>query len=83
MIWLGIAAGVFALGVVVAVIARRPTGDGADPAAVDPLFTVGVALTGAGVALATTVGAVMYAVMTVGLIVMAVGAQKTRHHGRG
>jgi hypothetical protein len=81
MIWLGIGLGVAVLALLVIVVAVRRRGeqvDGIDD--VDPLFTTGIVLTGAGVALATTLGPLMYGMMTIGLIVMAVGANRTRHH---
>ncbi len=82
MIWLGVGVGVAAIALllVLAVQRRRGTSpDGRTVDDVDPLFTTGIALTGAGVALATTVGNFMYVVMIVGLILMAVGASRTRH----
>ncbi len=81
MIWLGIAVGVAALALLVVIVLRRrpsfPGGRTVDD--VDTLFTTGIVLTGAGVALAATLGGIMYGVMIVGLIVMAIGANRTRH----
>ncbi|MGB5757377.1 MAG: hypothetical protein WBM50_10715 [Acidimicrobiales bacterium] len=81
MVWLGVAAGVLAvvLLLVIAVRRRRSSSDNRPPDDVDPLFTAGIAIAGAGAALATTLGAFMYGVMVVGLIVMAVGAIRTRN----
>ena len=85
MIWLVVALGVVAVvGLMIAVAVRRGSFDGPPLDEVDPLFTTGIALTGAGVALATTLGNFMYGVMIVGLVVMAIGASRTnqrRHHG--
>jgi glutamate synthase domain-containing protein 2 len=44
------------------------------------MFTTGICLTGAGVALATTLGSIMYGVMTAGLIMMGFGARRMHHH---
>ena len=82
MIWLGIGIGIAVLALLVVVTVRRRGGqvDGIDD--VDPLFASGIVLAGAGAALATTLGPLMYVVMTIGLAVMAVGANRTRHrHG--
>jgi hypothetical protein len=81
VIWLGVAVGVAAIALLLMIAVRRRRGapDGRTIDDVDPLFTTGIALTGAGVALATTVGGFMYGVMIVGLILMAVGANRTRH----
>jgi hypothetical protein len=81
MIWLGVAVGVAAIAllVVTAMQRRRRASDGRSVDDVDPLFTTGIVLTGAGVALATTLGDFMYGVMIVGLIAMAIGANRTRH----
>lgn len=49
---------------------------------VDPLFPTGIAIAGAGVALSVTIGAFMFALLAVGLIVMAVGATRSRHSHR-
>lgn len=46
---------------------------------VDPLFPTGIAIAGAGVALAVTLGGFMYTLLVVGLIVMAIGAVRTHH----
>ena len=81
MIWLGIGIGMAVLALLLVVVALRRRGeqvDGIDD--VDPLFTTGIVLAGAGVALATTLGPFMYGVMAIGLIVMAIGANRTRHH---
>jgi hypothetical protein len=80
MIWLGVAVGMALLIIAIGFLARRRARNDVDATNVDPLFTIGIAITGAGVALATTVGPVMYAVMAAGLIVMALGAYRTRHH---
>ena len=80
MIWLGIGIGIAVLALLVVVTVRRRGGqvDGIDD--VDPLFASGIVLAGAGAALATTLGPLMYVVMTIGLV--AVGANRTRHrHG--
>lgn len=81
MIWLGVAVGVAAIAllVVTAVQRRRRVSDGRSVDDVDPLFTSGIVLTGAGAALVTTLGGVMYGVMIVGLVFMAIGANRTRH----
>lgn len=81
MIWLGVAVGVAAIALLVAtaVRRRRRASDGRSVDDVDPLFTTGIVLTGTGVALATTLGGFMYGVMIVGLVFMAVGANRTRH----
>jgi len=83
MIWLGIAIATALLIIAIGVLARRRVREDADAANVDPLFTMGIAITGAGVALAATLGSVMYAVMAAGLIVMATGTYRTRHHRNG
>lgn len=83
MIWLGIAVGAALLMLAVGILARRGAAEGDAAVDVDPLFTTGIAIAGAGVALATTLGAVMYAVVAVGLIVMGTGAYRSRHHGNG
>ena len=80
MIWVGIAVAAVAIAVLLVIaIRRRGSLETRTRDDVDPLFTAGIAITGAGVALATTVGTVMYVVMIVGLIVMAIGANRTRH----
>ncbi len=81
MIWLGVAVGAAAivLLVVIAVQRRRSASDGGTPGDVDRLFTMGIVVAGAGAALALTLGGVMYGVMAVGLIVMGIGANRTRH----
>ena len=81
MIWLVVAVGFAAIALlaVVAVQRRRRGSDRRTVDDVDPLFAAGIALTGTGAALATTLGGFMYGVMIVGLIVMAVGANRTRH----
>jgi hypothetical protein len=83
MIWLGLAIGTALLAIAVGVLARQRIRDDVDTATVDPFFTMGIAITGAGVVLATTLGSVMYAVMAAGLFVMAMGAYRTRHHRDG
>ena len=84
MIWLGVAIGVLGIALLVAIVVQRlrSSPDGPSVEDVDPLFAAGIALTSAGVVLATTVGTVMYVVMTVGLVVMAIGAHRTQspHH---
>ena len=81
MMWLGVAIGVAAivLLLVIALQRRHRTSVGRALNDVDPLFTTGIAFTGAGVALATTLGGFMYGVMIVGLVFMAIGANRTRH----
>jgi hypothetical protein len=79
MMWLGIVVGAALLIIAIGGLARRRAGENGDVVDVDPLFTMGIAITGAGVALATTLGSVMYAVMAAGLIVMATGTYRTRH----
>ena len=56
MIWLGVAVGVAAIALLVAtaVRRRRRASDGRSVDDVDPLFTTGIVLTGAGAALATS-----------------------------
>lgn len=80
MIWFSVGLGVATIALlVVLVVLRRPESAGERTAdEVDPLFASGIALSGAGVALALTIGNVMYVVMIVGLIVMAFGANRTR-----
>lgn len=81
MIWLGVAVGVAAIAVllVIAVQHRHTSSASRSVDDVDPLFSTGIVLTGAGVALATTLGGFMYGVMIVGLVFMAIGANRTRH----
>ncbi len=43
-----------------------------------PLFAAGIALSGAGVALAVTIGPIMYLMVAIGLVVMIAGIQQTR-----
>jgi hypothetical protein len=83
MIWFAVALVVLVITVLVRVLVllgdqsvERSVDD------IDPLFPVGVAIAGAGVALATTLGGFMYALMIAGLILMAVGATRTRHTRR-
>lgn len=85
MIWIvsGVGVAVLALMITIAVVQRwrgRPEEGTIED--VDPLFTTGIAVTGAGVALATTLGPFMFLVMIAGLVVMAVGARRTQqqHH---
>ena len=73
MVWLAIAIGAAAILLVAAVRPGRWRLDD-----VDPLLPVGLALASAGAVLVTTLGAVMYGVMAMGLIVMAVGAIRAR-----
>ncbi len=86
MVWVGFVVGIAAVALLVVVAMQRrhrsAAGRAGDEVAVDPLFTTGIALTGAGVALATTIGGVMYVVMIVGLILMAIGANRTRRPHR-
>lgn len=80
MSWIGITIGVIAvLSLIAAVVVRRRSSEPIDD--VDPLFSTGTVLAGAGVALALTIGPVMYGMMAIGLIIMAVGAHRTRQHG--
>jgi hypothetical protein len=81
MIWRGVAVGVAAIALllVIAVQQRHRFSAGRTVNDVDPLFATGIALTVAGVALATTLGGFMYGVMIVGLVFMAIGANRTRH----
>ena len=81
MIWLGVAVGVAAIALllVIAVQHRDRSSAGRTADDVDPLVTTGIVLTGVGVALATTLGGFLYGVMIVGLIFMAIGANRTRH----
>jgi len=84
MIWLGVTVGVSAIAVLllIAVQHRHSSPAGRTVDDVDPLFATGIVFTGAGVALATTLGGFMYGVMIVGLVLMAIGANRTRnpHH---
>jgi hypothetical protein len=81
MIWLGIAIGMLTLlALVIAITAvggdvQRRRSDGE---AVDPLFTTGIAISGAGVTLALTIGPFMYVMLAVGLVIMFVGARRSR-----
>lgn len=81
MIWLGVAAGVALIGLLLVIAARRRprSSSGRTVEHVGPFFATGIVLTGAGAALATTLGGIMYGVMIVGLVVMAIGANRTRH----
>lgn len=65
------------LGLVLLVAARR-RGEGPidDP---DPLFVTGIALSGAGAALFATIGVTGAAILTVGVVLMAVGIMRTRN----
>ena len=49
---------------------------------VDPLVPTGIAIAGAGVALSVTLGAFMFVLLAVGLIVMVVGATRSHHSHR-
>jgi len=86
MVWAGVVVGIAATVLLVVMVVQRRHGSSArgagDDVGVDPLFATGIALTGAGAVLATTIGDVMYAVMIVGLILMAIGANRARrlHH---
>lgn len=82
MLWFGLSLVGVALLVAIVMTVRRNAGASRPVDDVDPVFTAGIALTGAGVALSATIGNVMFVVMTVGLIVMAVGAHRTQqqHH---
>jgi hypothetical protein len=81
MIWLGVAVGAAAIVLLLVIVMqrRRRASDGANPGDVDRLFTMGIAVAGAGAVLALTLGGVMYGVMAVGLIAMGIGANRTRH----
>ena len=85
MIWIvvAVAAGVVALVALIVLAVRvrayrlashddQPFDD------VDPLFTTGIVLAGSGVALAITLGPLMYAMFIIGMILMALGAYRTR-----
>ena len=81
MIWLG---GVIGVAVIVRLLAiagqrRRRASPGSAGGDIDPLFTTGIVITGAGAALALSLDGVMYGVMIVGLIGMAIGANRSRH----
>lgn len=85
MIWVGIAAGVgiVAIGALLVLAARvrayrlaSPDDQPIDD--VDPLFATGIALAGAGIALALTIGPFMYVMFVAGMVVMAVGAYRTQ-----
>lgn len=80
MIWLGLAVGLVTIGLLTLTVAvrHRSTTEGHTVDDADPLFVTGIVISGAGVALATTLGGFMYAMVIVGLIVMAVGARRTR-----
>ena len=81
MIWFGVVVGVAAITLllVIAMQHRHRSPAGRTVNDIDPLFTTGTVLTGAGAALATTLGGFMYGVMIVGLVFMAIGANRTRH----
>lgn len=88
MVWMGITVGIATLLLLAVVSLRRrrvfrvgrsvDQGETVDQG--DTLFMTGVVFTGAGVAVATTLGTFGYAVMVVGLVLMAIGADRTRHH---
>lgn len=78
MIWIGVAIVVAAAAVLISALRRRSTGRAPDD--VDPLFSAGIVLVGVGVVFGAAVGPGMYAVMAAGLVVMAIGANRTRHH---
>lgn len=82
MTWLVIAMVAAAVLVVVGLLwwRRRRSLDGAPPEQVDVMFTTGIVFAGAGVALATTLGSMMYGVMIAGLVMMAVGARRMHLH---
>ena len=84
VIWLGTGIGVTVIVLLLVIVLqrRRRASNGRAVDEVDPLFTTGIAITGAGAALALTLGGAMYGVMIVGLIVMGIGANRTRppHH---
>lgn len=74
-------------GLIVAVVAflflvvffvRRMRADGPVPPDVDPMFTMGIALVGAGVALMASAGPGMIGILALGLIFMFSGLRKTR-----
>ncbi len=83
MIWLAIAVVIALLLVGIGIVVHRRTRDGGEVDDVDPLFAVGIAITGAGAVLGTTLGPVMFAMMAVGLVIMVVGSSRTRHHHGG
>ncbi len=85
MVWIGIGIGVGVVaGVALVLAARRKAYRLASPDDrqiddVDPMFATGIALAGGGVALAITLGPLMYLMFVVGMILMAVGAYRTRN----
>lgn len=81
MDWMVITLLVFVgLALVWLVWARRRADKRVDEA--DPLFVVGIALTGAGAATITTLGMFMIAVFAVGLVLMAIGIRRSRRPPR-
>jgi hypothetical protein len=83
MLWIVIGTGVVVLALLITVAVVRQWRGAPEQGTieeVDPLFASGIAFTGAGVALATTLGPFMYGMMILGLVMMAVGANRTRHH---
>lgn len=85
MMWYAIVVIVGALVMLIAVVARVARKSVRSPLPVDeidPLFSIGVVFTGAGVATASTLGPVMYGVMTLGLLMMAIGANRSGHRGQ-
>ena len=74
----GLAVGI----VLVALLIRR--GRSGEPVRqdVDPLFTMGIAFVGAGVALVAAVGVGMLGILALGVIFMFVGLSRMRSQGR-
>ncbi len=84
MVWLAVVIAAAAIALLLLIARSRRHGSPTDRAVddVDPLFTSGIVLAGAGVALALTIGAFMYVMVIAGLSVMAIGASRTRHSRR-
>ncbi|MFW2335349.1 hypothetical protein [Ilumatobacter sp.] len=80
MIWFGLAVVIAALVIRIVALVRRRSATGEPVDEVDPNLTLGIVLTGTGIALAAAVGSGMYALMAAGLVLMAVGAHRTQRH---
>lgn len=85
MIWIGVVIGVGVIALVTLLVLavrtrayRLTSADDQTIDDVDPLFTTGIAIAGAGVALALTIGPFMYLMFIVGMILMAYGGYRTR-----